>query len=60
MVKAEYSCGLGASFTLRKRIEFEAIAGWTFQRIYDYVCSGPDYYSKGGPYFRVELSLDLF
>jgi hypothetical protein len=56
----EERAGPGASFTLRKGIEFEAIAGWTFQRTYDYVRSGPDYYSKGAPYFRVELSLDLF
>lgn len=41
--------GLGAGFTLRKGIEFEAIAGWTFQRTYDYVRSGPDYYSKVHP-----------
>jgi len=33
----------------RKGIEFEAIAGWTFERTYDYVRSGPDYYSKVHP-----------
>jgi hypothetical protein len=56
----EERAGVGANFTLRKGIEFDAIAGWTFERTYDYVRSGPDYNSKGAPYFRVELSLDLF
>jgi hypothetical protein len=40
--------------------EVKAIAGWTFQRTYDYIRSGPDYYGKGAPYFRVDLSFDLF
>ncbi len=63
---AGWSFDLNSAYTFGSRIqksanlEFEAIAGWTFQRTYDYVRSGPDYYSKGAPYFRVELSLDLF
>lgn len=56
----EERVGLGVSYTLRKGIDFEAIAGWTFQRTYDYIRSGPDYYGKGAPYLKVDLSLDLF
>jgi hypothetical protein len=56
----EERAGVGVNFTVRKGVEFEAIAGWTFERTYDYVRSGPDYNSKGAPYLRVDLSLDLF
>jgi hypothetical protein len=56
----EERAGLGVSYTLRKGIDLEAIAGWTFQREYDYIRAGPIYHSKGSPYLRVDLSFDLF
>jgi hypothetical protein len=56
----EERMGLGVSYTLRKGIDFEAIAGWTFERTYDYIRAGPIYPSKGSPYLRVDLSIDLF
>jgi hypothetical protein len=56
----EQRAGLGVNDGLGKGIEFEAIAGWTFQQTYDYIRSGPDYYAKGAPYVRVDLSFDLF
>src|ERR1700737_47393 len=55
----EERAGLGVSYTLRKGIDLEAIAGWTFQRAYDYIRAGPIYLSKGSPYLRVDLSFDL-
>ncbi len=56
----EERAGLGVSYTLRKGIDLEAIAGWTFERTYDYIRAGPIYRSKGAPYLRVDLSIDLF
>ena len=55
----EERLGLGLSYTLRKGIDFEANAGWTLERTYDYIRSGPVYHSKGAPYFRVDLSFAL-
>ncbi len=55
----EERLGLGLSYTLRKGIDFEANAGWTLERTYDYIRSGPIYHSKGAPYFRVDLSFAL-
>ncbi|HET9374427.1 MAG TPA: DUF6268 family outer membrane beta-barrel protein [Chthoniobacterales bacterium] len=56
----EERVGLGISYTLRKGIDFEAVAGWMFQREFDYIRAGPIYYGKGAPYFRMDLSIDLF
>jgi hypothetical protein len=56
----EERVGLGISYTLRKGIGFEAVAGWMFQREFDYIRAGPIYYGKGAPYFRLDLSIDLF
>jgi hypothetical protein len=56
----EERAGLGVSYNLRKGIDLEAIAGWTFQRTYDYIRSGPVYKSKGAPYLRLDLKIDLF
>jgi hypothetical protein len=56
----EERVGLGINCTLRKGIAFEAVAGWTFEREFNYIRAGPIYYGKGAPYFRVDLSIDLF
>jgi hypothetical protein len=56
----EERAGLGISYTLRKGIDFEAVAGWTFQREFDYIRAGPIYCGKGAPYFRLDLNIDLF
>jgi hypothetical protein len=56
----EERVALGISYTLRKGIDFEAVAGWTFQRTFDYIRAGPIYEGKGAPYFGVDLSIDLF
>jgi Domain of unknown function (DUF6268) len=59
----EYSstrAGVGANYTLRKGVSFEAVAGWTFERTTDYIRSGPVLNSRGSPYIRAELSIDLF
>jgi Domain of unknown function (DUF6268) len=56
----EERAGVGISYSLRKGVDFEAVAGWTFQRAFDYIRAGPIYYGKGAPYLRVDLSIDLF
>ena len=56
----EERIGLGVDYTLRKGIDFEAIAGWTIERTYDYVRSGPVNRSRGSPYIRLDLKIDLF
>jgi hypothetical protein len=38
----------------------EAIAGWTIERVYDYIRSGPINRSRGSPYIRLDLKIDLF
>jgi Domain of unknown function (DUF6268) len=56
----EERAGLGISYTLRKGIDFEAVAGWTFQREFDYIRSGPVFNGKGAPYFKLDLNINLF
>jgi len=59
----EYSstrAGVGANYTLHKGVSFEAVAGWTFERTIDYIRSGPVLNSRGSPYIRAELSIDLY
>jgi Domain of unknown function (DUF6268) len=55
----EYRAGLGLGFTPNKNISFEATAGWTFERDFDYYRAGPDYTSKGAPYVKLELKIGL-
>ena len=56
----EERIGLGVDYTLRKGIDLETIAGWTIERTYDYVRSGPVNRSRGSPYIRLDLKIDLF
>lgn len=56
----EERAGFGVDYTLRKGIDLEAIAGWTFQRTYDYIRAGPINRSRGAPYIRLDLKIDLF
>jgi hypothetical protein len=57
---SEQRAGLGVDYTLCKGIDLEAIAGWTVERTYDYIRSGPVNKSRGSPYIRVDLKIDLF
>ncbi|MGA8656164.1 MAG: DUF6268 family outer membrane beta-barrel protein [Chthoniobacterales bacterium] len=52
--------GTGVSYNPRKGISFEASAGWSIQRRFNYFRAGPDYSSKGAPYVKLDLSIDLF
>ena len=56
----EERVGVGIDYTLRKGFDFEAIAGWTIEREYDYIRSGPVNASRGSPYIRVDLKIELF
>jgi hypothetical protein len=56
---SEQRVGFGIDYTLRKGIDLEAIAGWTIERTYDYIRSGPVNNSRGSPYVRVDLKIDL-
>jgi hypothetical protein len=59
----EYSedrAGTGISYNPRKGVSFEASAGWSIQRRFNYFRAGPDYSSKGAPYLKLDLSIDLF
>src|SRR5260221_271185 len=57
---SEERAGIGVDYTLRKGIDLEAIAGWTIERVYDYIRSGPINRSRGSPYIRLDLKIDLF
>lgn len=53
--------GGGLSYTPRKGISLEGTSGWVFQREIDFFHSGPDYKTRAGsPYFKLDLSVDLF
>ncbi|MBV9999916.1 MAG: hypothetical protein JO015_12495 [Verrucomicrobia bacterium] len=53
--------GGGIIYTPHKGIDFEASAGWVFQREIDFFHSGPDFKTRAGaPYFKLDLSVDLF
>jgi hypothetical protein len=57
---SEERVGVGVDYTLRKGVDFEAIAGWTIEREYDYIRAGPVNRSRGSPYIRLDLKIDLF
>ncbi|HET9374429.1 MAG TPA: hypothetical protein VFO40_05620, partial [Chthoniobacterales bacterium] len=57
---SEERVGVGVDYTLRKGVDMEAIAGWTIQRDYDYFRAGPVNRSRGSPYIRLDLKIDLF
>jgi hypothetical protein len=57
---SEERVGGGIDYTLRKGIDFQAVAGWTIQRTYDYIRAGPINKSGGSPYIRAQLQIDLF
>jgi hypothetical protein len=53
--------GGGITYTPRKGVDLEGSAGWVFQREIDFFHSGPDFKTwAGAPYFKVDLSVDLF
>jgi hypothetical protein len=56
----EQRVGVGIDYTLRKGVDLEATAGWTIQRTYDYIRAGPVNRSRGSPYIRLDLKIDLF
>jgi hypothetical protein len=57
----EYRGGAGLTYTPRKGVALEGTAGWAFQREIDFFHSGPDFKTRtGAPYFKVDLSVDLF
>lgn len=56
----EDRAGTGISYNPRRGISFEASAGWSIQRRFNYFRAGPDYASKGAPYLKLDFSVDLF
>src|SRR5262249_6881604 len=60
MEHSETRMGVGANSTMGRSVSFEAVAGWTFERTTDYIRSGPVLNSRGSPYFRADLKVDLF
>jgi uncharacterized protein DUF6268 len=56
---SEYRAGGGANYTPKENISLEATAGWSFEREFDYIRAGPDYKTKGAPYFKLEMSIGL-
>jgi hypothetical protein len=53
----EERVGAGIDYTIQKSIDFQIIAGWTVQRTFDYIRSGPVNNSRGSPYLRAQLQL---
>ena len=57
----EYRGGGGLTYTPRKGIALEGTAGWAFRREINFFHSGPDFKTRAGaPYFKLDLSVDLF
>ncbi len=52
--------GIGFNYAPVKGFEIEAVAGWNFQREYDYIRAGPIYEAKGAPYVWLDLKWTLF
>jgi hypothetical protein len=49
------------SLTLQKKgVSLELSAGWSFRRDLDYFHAGPDVQSRGSPYMKADLSIDLY
>jgi hypothetical protein len=58
----EYSdlrAGAGACYNPTRDVSFEVIAGWTFQRRFNYFHAGPDYPTRGSAYFKMDLSVSF-
>ena len=57
----EYRGGAGLTYTPRKGISLEGTVGYAFLREISYFHSGPDFKTRAGaPYFKLDLSVDLF
>ncbi len=56
---SEYRAASGLNYNPRKGLSVEMSAGWSFQRRFEYYHAGPDDASKGAPYFKLDLSIDL-
>jgi hypothetical protein len=56
---SEYRAGSGVNYNPRKGLSFEMIAGWSFERRFDYFRAGPDDSAKSAPYFKLDISIDL-
>jgi hypothetical protein len=56
----EYRGGAGVSYNPIKGVSLEFSAGWTFARRIDYFRAGPNFLSKGSPYLKLDLSIDLY
>jgi hypothetical protein len=56
----EIRAGTGVSYTAKKNISFEATAGWTFQREFNYFRDGPEFKTRGSPYIRLETTIHFF
>jgi hypothetical protein len=56
---SEYRAASGVNYNPRKGLSVEMSAGWTFERRFQYYHAGPDDATKGAPYFKLDLSIDL-
>ncbi|MBV9488689.1 MAG: hypothetical protein JO069_03060 [Verrucomicrobia bacterium] len=58
---SEYRAGGGLSYTPRKGVSLESTVGYTFEREINYFHAGPAFRTRtGAPYFKLDLSVDLF
>jgi hypothetical protein len=55
-----YRAGIGFDYEPVKGFEVEAVAGWSFEREYDYIRAGPIYNVKGAPYVWLDLKWTVF
>jgi hypothetical protein len=56
----EIRMGTGLSYTARKGVTFDATAGWTFERDFNYFRAGPNIKTRGSPYIRLETTIHFF
>jgi hypothetical protein len=57
---SDIQAGGGFSVTPKRGVSFELSAGWSFRRDLDYFHAGPDVHSRGSPYIKADLSIDLY
>jgi hypothetical protein len=57
---SDLHAGGGFSYAPKKGVSFELSAGWSFRRDLDYFHAGPDVQSRGAPYVKADVSIDLY
>jgi hypothetical protein len=57
---SDIHAGGGFSYTPRRGVSFELSTGWSFRRSLDYFHAGPDVHTRGAPYVKADVSIDLY